>query len=184
MKTSIVVCLLILVMTFFAPSVLAEQEGLVGYWNFDDIQGDVAEDLSGNENHGTLVGGPEQVDDGKFGKALSFDGTKQQKVEVPHSDSFATITEAVTMEAWISPANFNGWVSFGAKGPGPADYGMFIEPTAFVRMHYNTDPRVLDTAESTSMVKSRRKQMQLIQFLLTPPVSTLEPHRTRIGLLE
>ena len=98
MRTSTVVYMLILAMTFFAPAVLAE-EGLVGYWSFDNIQGDVAEDSSGNENHGTLTGGPEQVDEGKFGKALILDGTKQQKVEVPHSDSFATITEAVTMEA-------------------------------------------------------------------------------------
>jgi len=141
MKTS--VYLLILAMTFLAPSALA-QEGLVGYWSFDDIQGDLAEDSSGNENHGTLVGGPEQVV-GMFGGALNFDGAEQQKVTVPHSDSFATITEAVTMEAWISPANFNSWVSFGAKGV-PSAYGMFVNPSAFVRMHYNRNQTPLDTA--------------------------------------
>jgi len=152
MKTSSIV---VVVMTFLAPSVLA-QKGLVGYWNFDDIQGDVAEDSSGNENHATLVRGPQQVV-GKFGGALNFDRAKQQMVEVPHSDSFATITDAVTMEAWVNPANFDSWVSFGEKGSG-IDYGMFINPAAFVRMHYtaggqlNTANNIIEANEWTHVV--------------------------------
>ncbi|GIW67303.1 MAG: hypothetical protein KatS3mg096_171 [Candidatus Parcubacteria bacterium] len=47
-----------------------QAQGLVGYWSFDDC---TAKDLSGNNNNGTLMNGPQCVD-GKVGKALSFDG--------------------------------------------------------------------------------------------------------------
>ncbi|HEV58315.1 MAG TPA: hypothetical protein ENN87_12615 [Phycisphaerales bacterium] len=39
-------------------SVWAQPEGLVGWWPFDDRQGTVAIDASGNGNDGTLVGDP------------------------------------------------------------------------------------------------------------------------------
>jgi hypothetical protein len=73
--------------------------------------------------------------EGKFGKALQFDGGQRQKVEIAHSDSFAAIASGVTIEAWVNPANFNAWVSFGVKGD--ITYGMFINPAAFVRIHYS-----------------------------------------------
>jgi len=47
--------------------------GLVGYWRFDEGSGTTAYDSSGNDNTGTLINGSSWVD-GKYGKALSFDG--------------------------------------------------------------------------------------------------------------
>jgi len=123
----------------------AAEEGLVGYWNFDEGKGEVAADSSGNKNDAKLVRGPEWVD-GKFGKALKFDSAKTQKVEIPHSDSFADITNAVTMEAWVNPANLNAWMSFGVKGD--ITYGMFINPSAYVRMHYSGG-NTLDTPNNS-----------------------------------
>jgi hypothetical protein len=32
--------------------------GLVGYWNLDEASGAIANDSSGNGNHGTLVNSP------------------------------------------------------------------------------------------------------------------------------
>jgi len=130
---------------FSVSFAFAAEEGLVGYWNFDEGEGDVATDSSGNGNDGTIVRGPEWVD-GKFGKALKFDGGKTQKVEIPHSDSFAEITTAVTIEMWLNPANFSAWMSFGVKGD--ITYGMFIEPSAFVRIHYSGGS-TLDTPASS-----------------------------------
>jgi hypothetical protein len=124
-----------LMLTFFiALSALGDDEGLIGYWSFDEGSGDVAEDSSGNGNDGNLVRDPEWVD-GKYGKALKFSTAQRHKVEIPHSDSFATITEAVTMEAWVNPANFSAWFSFGVKGD--ITYGMFINPARYVRIHYS-----------------------------------------------
>jgi len=45
----------------------------VGMWLFDVDKGDTAIDSSGNKNDGKIMNGPKLVD-GKFGKALEFDG--------------------------------------------------------------------------------------------------------------
>ena len=47
--------------------------GLVGWWKFDETNGTVAYDSSGNGNDGNLTNGPTWVS-GKIGGALSFDG--------------------------------------------------------------------------------------------------------------
>ncbi len=57
-----------------------------GMWLFDGA-GDTAKDSTKNGNDGKIHGGTKRVD-GKFGKALEFDGTDGW-VEVPHSDSVA-----------------------------------------------------------------------------------------------
>ena len=44
-----------------------------GSWHLDETSGTVAPDTSGNGNNGTLINGPTWVD-GRFNKALSFDG--------------------------------------------------------------------------------------------------------------
>jgi len=135
------VCLSVVLLFLSASIAFSADEGLVGYWKFDEGVGDTAVDSSGNKNDAKIVRGPEWVD-GKFGKALKFDAGQRQKVEIPDSKTFAEITNAVTMEAWVNPAGFSAWMSFGVKGD--ITYGMFIEPTQFVRMHYS-DGSTLDT---------------------------------------
>jgi hypothetical protein len=39
------------------------EEGLVGYWNFNEISGDTVYDISGNGNHGIIYGGAEFSED-------------------------------------------------------------------------------------------------------------------------
>jgi len=137
--------LIFVLMLFSASIAFSAEEGLVGYWNFDEGKGDVAADSSGNNNDGKLVRSPEWVD-GKFGKALKFDSAKTQKIEIQDSDSFAKITTAVTMAAWVNPANFSAWFSFGVKGD--ITYGMFLSSSVNVRMHYS-DGSTLDTPANT-----------------------------------
>ena len=50
-----------------------EPENIVGIWLFNQGAGKMAQDSSDNGNHGELKGGVKWVD-GKFGKALAFDG--------------------------------------------------------------------------------------------------------------
>jgi len=50
-----------------------DPETIAGMWLFDEDEGDVANDSSGNGNNGALINGPDW-DDGKFGSALEFDG--------------------------------------------------------------------------------------------------------------
>ena len=56
-------------------------------------------DLSGYNNHGTLVGPPTWVD-GRYGKCLSFNGTSDY-VDVKHSASLAFTKEDFSIELWV-----------------------------------------------------------------------------------
>lgn len=67
-----------------------------GIWLFNEDGGDVAEDISGNGNHGEILNG-EWVD-GKFGSAIALDGVSTPVV-VPDSDSL-DLQEAWTITAW------------------------------------------------------------------------------------
>lgn len=59
-------------------------ENITAMWLFDDGEGTIATDSSQNDNDGTIHGA--QWVDGRFGKALEFNGTDNW-VEVSHSDS-------------------------------------------------------------------------------------------------
>jgi hypothetical protein len=77
------------------------ENSLVGYWNFDEDSGGVASDVSGNGNDGTIHGA--KLVDGKYGKALSFDG-KDDYIEISKSHSLA-VSESLltdyTLEFWF-----------------------------------------------------------------------------------
>jgi hypothetical protein len=86
-------CLLIVVTALFIVGLLTTSSyakldltTCVGMWLFDEGKGDIATDSSGNKNDGTLNKDPKWVE-GKFGKALEFDGGNY--VEVPASKSFS-----------------------------------------------------------------------------------------------
>jgi hypothetical protein len=75
-------------------------EGLVLYLPFDEGAGNTAEDLSGEDNHGTLNGDPKWVE-GKGGTALQFSGEENKNyVEVPDDPSLNPTSE-ITCAAWI-----------------------------------------------------------------------------------
>ena len=73
-------------------------ETCVGMWLFDEGSGDVAKDSSGKGNDGDIVGGAKWVD-GKFGKALSLDGSDDY-VEIAHDDSLM-IGDKHTIALWF-----------------------------------------------------------------------------------
>lgn len=77
--------------------------GLVGYWNFDDGSGTVLVDRSGNANHGTLLNSPAWTSSGRFGSALTFDGT-DQSVQVASPVGLPTGNGARTVAAWVNLA--------------------------------------------------------------------------------
>lgn len=79
--------------------------GYVGWWKFDEGAGDTAFDSSGFGNTGVLGGGmsfrkPVWVP-GRYGSALSFDGT-DDAVSCGHGSSL-DITGPITLEAWVKP---------------------------------------------------------------------------------
>jgi len=97
-------------------------DGVVGAWHFDEENGTIAHDTSGEGNDGTLYDGnttnddgntPPQWTGGKFGKALSFDGVDDY-VKVEDSDSL-DITDEITAVAWVKTSNTAAQTVVGKK---------------------------------------------------------------------
>ena len=102
MRINILVLVAIIVLFIMPAGVQAQSdEGLVAEWHFDEGSGSVLKDSSGNGNDGVIYGATWV--DGKYGKALSFDGVDDY-VEVPGSTSL-DITGAITVEVWIKLSN-------------------------------------------------------------------------------
>ena len=76
---------------------------LIAHWNFDEGEGDVVQDVSGHGHNGYIRGNPEWVD-GKYGKALEFDGNRDYVVVSDHSDLDLTVD--FTIMGWFSPGDF------------------------------------------------------------------------------
>jgi len=74
-------------------------QGLVGLWHFDEGSGTTTADSSGKGNIGALVNSPVWAG-GRFGKALSFNGSF---VNVGRGASL-NIPGDITLEAWVNPA--------------------------------------------------------------------------------
>ena len=77
-------------------AILDPHPGLVGWWRFDEVDGNLAEDSSGYGNDGAIYGATWV--DGKYGKALSFDGTDDY-VKVPNTDSLNP--PYITVLMWV-----------------------------------------------------------------------------------
>ena len=94
---------------------------------FDELSSQVVKDHSQYKNHGELVGNPTLVD-GKFGKALKFNG-RNDWVEIPHDDSL-TVDTSVTVMVWIKTPRHGGprgalWQAIVAKGNDPRSYSFY-----------------------------------------------------------
>ncbi len=88
--------------------VSAAAQGLVAAYGFEEGSGSKLIDTSGNANNGTLQNGPTWVTNGKFGKALQFDGAND-RVSIPDSNSL-DLTTGMTVEAWVYPtSSLSGW---------------------------------------------------------------------------
>jgi chitodextrinase len=99
--------------THSAPSTL------VAAYAFDEGLGPSAADASGNGNTGA-IGSAAWVPTGKFGNALSFNGTNA-RVTVNDSASL-DLTAAMTLEAWVFPTVGGGWRDVIYKAPDDTYY--------------------------------------------------------------
>jgi PKD repeat protein len=75
--------------------------GLVAAYGFEEGSGSSVTDASGNHNNGTISGAV-WSNNGRFGKALSFNGTSAL-VTIPDSPSL-DMAAAITLEAWVNPS--------------------------------------------------------------------------------
>ena len=88
-------------------------DGLVAHWPLDEGGDGTARDASGNGNDGTLNG--PTWDSGKFGGALSFDGSNDF-VDCGNSSTLDFGTGDFTVSAWIKTADRAGETIFGNGG--------------------------------------------------------------------
>ncbi len=96
------------VATATTPDTPATPPGLVGAWAFNEGAGLTAADASGRGNPGTLLGGATWSPAGKYGGAMSFNGSTGL-VRVEDSASL-DLTTGMTLSAWINPAaSQSGW---------------------------------------------------------------------------
>src|ERR1035437_9211086 len=108
---------------------LAINKGLLGYWplgNKGTVKGNVAVDLSGRRNNGTLVGSPPLVN-GITGQALSLNGSSQfVNFGAPLS---LTGPPLVTISAWINPPSLvfsGGPIIFGYNKSNGVAWGLAL----------------------------------------------------------
>jgi len=78
--------------------------GLVAAYSFDEGSGTAVSDSSGKENNGIITGAGWSTD-GRFGKALSFDGLDDW-VTVNHTASL-DLFGGRTLEAWVYPTEWS-----------------------------------------------------------------------------
>ena len=74
---------------------------LIGWWRLDEGSGATATDSSGNGNDARFEGAPVWVDDGKFGKAIKFNGSSDY-LAAPDSESLDINGDQLSIAAWIN----------------------------------------------------------------------------------
>ncbi len=104
---------------------------------FNEGSGSSASDSSGMNNSGTILGATWAAT-GKYGKALTFNGTSNW-VTIPDAPSL-DLTTGMTFEAWVNPSAINGWRSLMMKESGstPIPRGAWSELFTY-GMYANVD---------------------------------------------
>ncbi len=140
--------------------------GPVGWWKFDECQGDTLHDSSGNNNSGTHSGSTtmgtcsdgtnttawSKGATGKRNSSLYFNGTDDY-VNIGSGTSLDQ-TSQVSVSAWVYPTNNTGWYVIFQRGDGtPNGYRLKISntskwafnPDASGSWTYSTDDAAINT---------------------------------------
>ncbi|MFP6724228.1 MAG: LamG-like jellyroll fold domain-containing protein, partial [Candidatus Poribacteria bacterium] len=106
----------------------AESE-LVLYFPLDEGKGNTVKGLSDHKHVGKFEGKPTWTD-GKFGKALEFDGTSH--VQIPLTKALESLTKDFTVEFWVKKSD---------KQAGPWNYMVAADRVRWAVI-YNSDQSV------------------------------------------
>jgi len=119
-----------------------DPESCVGMWLFDEDNGDVAQDSSGNGNDGTLLGNPNKVE-GRFGDCLEFDGNDDY-VDCGNAESLDIFgaDAQITIVLWVNTPDVSR--THGAlvtKGEWCAGYSLLINGNTKTLLAADLDPQ-------------------------------------------
>ncbi|RKY01249.1 hypothetical protein DRP77_09995 [Candidatus Poribacteria bacterium] len=112
----------------------AQDEYTVALYLFDEGKGEEVKDLSGNGNHGQLIG--PKWEKGKFGWCLKFDGVDDY-VLVKDSDSL-DLTDGLTIEFWIYLNNYSTAGGNGVTKENSYKVGVYKGKKAMIRLTTTT----------------------------------------------
>jgi hypothetical protein len=93
---------------------------LVASYGFNENGGTVLTDFSGKNNNGTLANGPVWTVAGKYGGALTFDGTNDL-VNIADANTL-DLTNGMTIEAWVNSNNLTGYKTVVCKENGTSNF--------------------------------------------------------------
>ncbi|MFC1714957.1 LamG domain-containing protein [Candidatus Poribacteria bacterium] len=116
--------ILVVFFAFAGLSYAVQPNDVLGIWLFDEKQGNVAIDASGNGRDGEIQGSVQPVV-GKFGGGFSFPGVSDSLVIIPHDDGLNVGAFSIT--AWVnyelSDQQFQAIVT---KGSEATTYGYYL----------------------------------------------------------
>lgn len=150
MKITIYLCVVLLLAVAPVAMSIGPTEfvdGLVLYHAYDEGAGAKAEDLSGNGHAGEIDS--QNWVDGKFGKALEFEGENSGTFVTVESTAKLNVNECTFM-AWINAEHWNGVRQIVGKSVhggcgGRVQYGLFSEGGVF-KLRLETDAGRADIA--------------------------------------
>ncbi len=131
--------------------------GLVAAYNFNEGSGSTVTDLSGHNLTGTIVGAT-WTNQGKYGNALSFNGTSGY-VDLGNPAALQ-LTGSMTLEAWVKAAatppddgqiiaksdNSSGWQLKTTADAGPQNFGATVTNSSGARARrFSNTVRALNT---------------------------------------
>lgn len=138
------IVLLLIMLFILVPSIIAsaavKPENIMGMWFFDEGKGDTALDSSGNKHDGIITSA--KWTDGKFGKALLFEGAGGVKVK---STEKLSLGDQFTMMAFFNAKTLNNYHAIICKNN---EYLLRMDNlaeggkmSAFVNLDSNWEPR-------------------------------------------
>ena len=134
-------CLSVTLFAAFSTSVSADlKEGLILYHMYDEGEGTLAADASGNGHDGE-ISNPDWVE-GKKGQALQFGGEGSDAFVTVESTNTLNVDECTFM-AWINADHWNGTRQIVGKSvhggcAGRTQYGLFSEGGVF-KLRFETE---------------------------------------------
>ncbi len=93
-----------------AAQTVAIEDGLIGYWSFDQdtVKGNTVQDIWGNQDAEMI--GKLQIVEGKFGEAVRLEGGAGARVQITDDIKKAELpTEGMTVELWVWDEQFIEW---------------------------------------------------------------------------
>ncbi|NCR19620.1 MAG: LamG domain-containing protein [Microcystis aeruginosa LL13-03] len=128
------------------------EQGLVGYWNFEETSGNTVNDLTANKNNGTLINGVQRTVANSNtiarpeGKALFFDGVNDY-ISLGSQPGIEA-TNSLTIEAWIKVKNFGDWDGIVTQGTNSSPFAMQLWSDGSLRftasgVSWNSDKKIV-----------------------------------------